>query len=237
MIQPTKVKPSIQERCRDKALEAWGDVEEAIDNFPKAFDMYKWLNKLGYSPMVVKYMQGLLDNNLYEVKNEEGCEQLEEGYSHFTKAQKKKYQKWLEKMDSDIVDWLKANKTVRKRRIQTPAQKVKKLRTQMCVSDREYNLTSIDPEEIIRAKKLITFNVKTRKLRCYSSYGLNVKGTKIVSVDKVEEKTLTDSKLLDRLIKGGNIIANGFMDELKTKSKEPENNLITKNTILLKVVK
>lgn len=237
MIQPTKVKPSIQERCRDKALEAWGDVEEAIDNFPKAFDMYKWLNKLGYSPMVVKYMQGLLDNNLYEVKNEEGCEQLEEGYSHFTKAQKKKYQKWLEKMDSDIVDWLKANKTVRKRRIQTPAQKVKKLRTQMCVSDREYNLTSIDPEEIIRAKKLFTFNVKTRKLRCYSSYGLNVKGTKIVSVDKVEEKTLTDSKLLDRLIKGGNIIANGFMDELKTKSKEPENNLITKNTILLKVVK
>ncbi len=237
MIQPQKVKPSIQERCRDKALDAWGDVEEAIDNYPKTFDMYKWLNKLGYSPMVVKYMQGLLDNNLFEVRNEEGCEQLAEGYSHFTKAGKQKYLKWLEKMDSDIVDWLKANKTVRKRRIQTPAQKVKKLKTQMCVSDREYNLTSIDPEEIIRAKKLFTFNVKTRKLRCYSSYGLNVKGTKIVSVDKVEEKTLTDTKLLDRLIKGGNIIANGFMDELKTKSKEPENNLITKNTILLKVVK
>ena len=66
---------------------------------------------------------------------------------------------------------------------------------------------------------------------------MSVKNTGITSVDKVEEKTLTDVKLLDRLIKGGNIIANGFMDELKTKSKEPENNLITKNTILLKVVK
>ena len=32
MIQP-KSKPSIQERCREKAtLDAWGDVEEAIDN-------------------------------------------------------------------------------------------------------------------------------------------------------------------------------------------------------------
>ena len=38
MIQP-KIKPSIQERCREKALDAWGDVEEAIDNWPKKFDM------------------------------------------------------------------------------------------------------------------------------------------------------------------------------------------------------
>lgn len=236
MIQPAN-KPSIQERCRNKAYEAWGDVEHAIDNYPKKFDMYKWLNQLGYSPMVVKYMQGLLDNNIYEVRNEEGCEQLEEGYSHFTKAQKKKYLTWLEKMDSDIAEWLTKNKTVRKPRIQTAAQKVKKLRGMMLESDKETGLKSIDPLDIIRAKKLFTYNIKTRKLRCYSSYGLNVKGTKITSVDKVEEKTLTDLKLLDRLIKGGNIIANGFMAELKTKSKEPDNNLITKNTILLKVVK
>ena len=39
--------------------------------------MYKWLNQLGYSPMVVKYMSGLNENTIYEIKNEEGCEQLE----------------------------------------------------------------------------------------------------------------------------------------------------------------
>ena len=50
MIQQ-QTKPSIQERCRDKALEAWGDVEQAIDNYPKKFEMTKWLNRLGYSPM------------------------------------------------------------------------------------------------------------------------------------------------------------------------------------------
>lgn len=128
---------------------------------------------------------------------------------------------------------MKDNKIVRKKRILTPAQKVKKLNYLQSGE----GLTSIDPIEIIRAKKLFTYNVKSRKLRCYSSYGLSVKNTGITSVDKVEEKTLTDIKLLDRLIKGGNIIANGFMDELKTKSKVPENNLITKNTILIKVVK
>ena len=234
---PQKTKPSIQERCREKALVAYGDVEEAIDNYPKKFDMYKWLNQLGYSPMVVKYMKGLNENNLYEIRNEEGCEQLEEGYSHFTPKQKQKYLEFHEKIESDIELWLKNNKTVRKPRIQTPTQKVKKLRQNICIEDKETGLKSIDPIEIIRAKKLFTYNVKSRKIRCYSSYGLNVKGTKIVSCDKVEEKTLTDIKLLDRLIQGGNIIANGFIDELRTKSKEPDNNLVNKNCILLKVVK
>jgi len=232
---PQKTKPSIQERCRDKALTAYGDVEEAIDNYPKKFDMYKWLNQLGYSPMVVKYMKGLNENNLYEIRNEEGCEQLEEGYSHFTPKQKQKYLEFHEKIESDIELWLKNHKTVRKPRIKTPAQKVKKLN--YLRTDRQTGLVSIDPIEIIRAKKLFTYNVRTRQLRCYSSYGLNVVGTKITSFDKVEEKTLTDIKLLDRLIKGGNIIANGFMDELRTKSKKPDNSLVNKNTILVKVVK
>ena len=234
-MNPQKTKPSIQERCREKALVAYGDVEEAIDNYPKKFDMYKWLNQLGYSPMVVKYMKGLNENNLFEIRNEEGCEQLEEGYSHFTPKQKQKYLEFMEKIESDIELWLKNNKVTRKPRILTPQQKVKKLN--YLEHDKETGLTSIDPIEIIRARKLFTYNVKSRKLRCYSSYGLNVKGTSITSCDKVEEKTLTDIKLLDRLIKGGNIIANGFMDELRTKSKTPENNLVNKNCILVKVVK
>ena len=216
MIQP-KSKPSIQERCRERELlDAWGDVEEAIDNWQKKFDMYKWLNQLGYSPMVVKYMSGLNENTIYEIKNEEGCEQLAEGYNWLkTPKQKQNYLDFHIKIESDIQEWLKNNKIVRKKRIQTPAQKVKKLNYLQSGE----GLTSIDPVEIIRAKKLFTYNVKSRKLRCYSSYGLNVKGTSITSCDKVEEKTLTDIKLLDRLIKGGNIIANGFMDELRTKSK------------------
>ena len=157
--------------------------------------MYKWLNQLGYSPMVVKYMSGLNENTIYEIKNEEGCEQLAEGYNWLkTPKQKQNYLDFHIKIESDIQEWLKNNKIVRKKRIQTPAQKVKKLNYLQSGE----GLTSIDPVEIIRAKKLFTYNVKSRKLRCYSSYGLNVKGTSITSCDKVEEKTLTDIKLLDR---------------------------------------
>ena len=52
----------------------------------------------------------------------------------------------------------------------------------------------------------------------------------------MREKTLTDRKKLGRIVKGGNIIASGFLDELNTKEKEPSK-IITKNTILLKVIK
>ena len=109
--------------------------------------MYKWLNQLGYSPMVVKYMSGLNENTIYEIKNEEGCEQLAEGYNWLkTPKQKQNYLDFHMKIESDIQEWLKNNKIVRKKRIQTPAQKVKKLNYLQSGE----GLTSIDPVEIIR---------------------------------------------------------------------------------------
>ena len=84
---------------------------------------------------------------------------------------------------------------------------------------------------------LFVYNTTSKKLTKFEGQGLSVRGSRITGYDVCEEKTLTDIKLLDRLIKGGNIIANGFMDELRTKSKTPDNNLVNKNCILLKVVK
>ena len=234
MTEAKTKKISIQERCRIKALDAYGDIENAIDDWPKKFDMYHWLNSLGYSPMVVKYMRGLSDTVIFELKNEENCPQLEEGYSHYTKKEKAEFLEFVLKIDSDLVEWLGKNKVVRKPRVRTPAQKVKKLN--YLREDKTSNLVSIDPKEIIRAKQLFTYNVRTQRIACYTSYGLDVRGTSITGVEFSQEKRLTDRNLLDRLIEGGNNIAKGFMNEIKTKSKEP-NNLINKNTILLKVVK
>ena len=49
--------------------------------------------------------------------------------------------------------------------------------------------------------------------------------------------TLTDLTLLDRLVSGGNIIAKGFMDEIPRSKEKEGNNRITKNTLLIKVIK
>jgi len=229
-------KISIQERCANKAWDAFGEVEHQIDNymtqpFGNDWKCLSYLNSLAYSPMVVKYMKGQVDDLIAEVENKEGCDQLSEGYSHFTVKEKSNFLKFLKHIDKDIDTYCLNNKTRRRKKIKTPAQQVKKL--PFLSKDKE--LSSINPEEIIRARSLFTYNTKTRKIAQFDGH-LSVKNTSINGIDVMREKTLTDRSLLGRIVKGGNIIASGFLDELKTMEKEPSK-IITKNTILLKVIK
>ena len=237
MTKKSTQKISIQERCRNKALDAFSDIEYQIDRYMDApygsdWKCLKYLNKLGYSSMVVKYMKGQLDNDSAEVENKEGCEQLEEAYSHFSKKEKEKFLKFLKHIDEDIDTYCKNNKPIRKPRIKTPAQQVKKL---TYLSEwKKYK--SIDPIEIPRARMLFTYNVSSKKLTKFEGH-LSARGSRITGYDVCEEKTLTDEKLLDRLYKGGNIIASNFMDEIPRSKLKDGNDLPTKNTLLIKVIK
>lgn len=230
---------SIQERMQNKAINALHEVEYQIDSLmdkgQNPFSMYKYLKQLGFSSKVVKYMSGFTHEMQFELKNEEGCEQLDEAYNFLTKAQKKKVIKKLEEIENDIDKYCEEYKPIRKpRKPKTPAQQVKKL--PYLAEWKKYK--SINPEEIIRASMLFGYNISTKKLTMFKSYGgLRVQGSKIIDVDECIEKTLTDLKLLDRLVSGGNIIAKGFMDEIPRSKEKEGNNRITKNTLLIKVIK
>jgi len=229
---------SIQERMRNKAIDALDEVEYQIDSLmdkgQNPFSMYKYLRQLGFSSKVVKYMSGFTQEMQFELKNEEGCEQLDEAYSFLTKAQKKKVIKKLEEIEKDIDKYCEEYKPVRKPRIKTPAQQVKKL--PYLAEWKKYK--SINPEEIIRASMLFAYNTSNKKLTMFKSYGgLRVQGSKIIDADECIEKTLTDLKLLDRLVSGGNIIASKFMDEIPRSKEKEGNNRITKNALLIKVIR
>jgi len=229
---------SIQERMRNKAIDALDEVEYQIDSLmdkgQNPFSMYKYLRQLGFSSKVVKYMSGFTHEMQFELKNEEGCEQLDEAYSFLTKAQKKKVIKKLEEIERDIDKYCEEYKPVRKPRIKTPAQQVKKL--PYLAEWKKYK--SINPEEIIRASMLFAYNTSNKKLTMFKSYGgLRVQGSKIIDADECIEKTLTDLKLLDRLVSGGNIIASKFMDEIPRSKEKEGNNRITKNALLIKVIR
>ena len=230
---------SIQERMRNKAINALDEVEAQIDtlmdNQSIPFSMYKYLKQLGYSSKVVRYMSGFTNEMQYELKNEEGCEQLDEAYNFLTKAQKKKVLKKLEEIEKDINKYCDEYAPIRKpRKPKTPAQLVKKL--PYLAQHEKYK--SINPEDIIRATMLFTYNLSTKKLTMFKSYGgLRVNGSKIMDANECIEKTLTDLTLLDRLVSGGNIIAKGFMDEIPRSKEKEGNNRITKNTLLIKVIK
>ena len=229
---------SIQERMRNKAIDALDEVEYQIDSLmdkgQNPFSMYKYLRQLGFSSKVVKYMSGFTHEMQFELKNEEGCEQLDEAYNFLTKAQKKKVIKKLEEIEKDIDKYCEEYKPVRKPRIKTPAQQVKNL--PYLAEWKKYK--SINPEEIIRASMLFAYNTSNKKLTMFKSYGgLRVQGSKIIDADECIEKTLTDLKLLDRLVSGGNIIASKFMDEIPRSKEKEGNNRITKNALLIKVIR
>jgi len=233
-----KTKPfiSIQERSRNKAFKAYAEIDYAIDKYMDSggkikFNMYKYLVELGYSSRVVKYMQGQCQPQLEELINKENCPQLKEGYSHLSALQKRKFIKFLEKIETDIKKYCDEYKPVRRIRVKTPAQLVKKLP----YLEKYEGFKSIDPEDIPRSRMLYTYNTSTRKLSSFEGR-LSVKGSKITGIDESQERLLTDLALLGKLYRGGDIIAGRFMETLKTKPKEA-NNRITKNTLLIKVVK
>lgn len=232
-------KPTIQERMQNKAELALVEVEAQIDNLmdkkTTSFSMYKYLKQLDFSGRVVNYMKGFTEDIIYELENKEGCEQLDEAYNFLTKPQKKKVIKTLKGFETDIEKYVDEYKPVRKVRIKTPAQLVKKLPYLKKFTKYE----SINPEEIIRARMLFTYNTASKKFTVFDAEngGLSVKGSRINGFVTCQEKTLTDYKLLDRIYKGGNIIAKGFIDEIPRSKLKEGNDLITKNTLLIKVIK
>jgi len=224
---------------QNKALSAFGEIEYEIDAwldspYGSDFNMLKHLKRLDYSPKVIAFMKGQVDDIIFEVKNEEGCEQLEEAYDFLSKTNKKKFLKFLESIDKGIEEYIATTVVVRKPKIKTPKQLVRTL--PFLKQHGKYH--SIDPEEIIRAKTLFTYNVASKKFTKFETYGgLSVKGSRITDYDVCEEKTLTDIKLLDRIVKGGNIIAKGFLDEIPRSKLKDGNDLLTKNTLLIKVIR
>ena len=89
-------------------------------------DKVKYLKQLDYSGRVVKYMSGFADTTLYELRNEEKCDQLDEAYNFLTPTQKKKVIKKLETWEGEVEQYCEEYKPVRNPRINTPAQIVKR---------------------------------------------------------------------------------------------------------------
>lgn len=232
-----KPKISIQERCENKALDAYGEIEGQIDIFlttPYGNDWrcLQYLNSLAYSPMVIKHMQGQVDDIIFETENKEKCDQLKEAYNFLSVDDKKMFITFLQNIDKDITTYIINNKPVRKTKPKTPAQLVKKLP----YLESWENHTSVNPIEIPRAKMLFTYNTSSRKVTCFEG-NLSVNGSRITGYESCTEKTLTDHKFLGKLEAGGMIIAKRFMDEIPRSKLKDGNDLITKNTILIKVIK
>ena len=243
-----KKKPviSIQERIQNKADEYAGEIEYQLDCYiddPKnKFDVFAYLTDEKVSaPVAVK-----VGDNFFNLEREleetlEGkCPQLKEAYSFLSKKGLKDYYKYVCDIRIDCDKYAtgqRGQKRTRRKKVYTATEQTKKLNYK--ITDTEYHLTSINPELIVGAMQLWTFNTKTKELTKFVAedrMGLGVKGTTIQkfnnysAMKKIGNKT---KHFLDRIESGGKIVLSKVLDEINTKSSKPTGR-INEHTILLR---
>ncbi|NBP01123.1 MAG: hypothetical protein EBU90_13500 [Proteobacteria bacterium] len=193
---------SVQDRVLESAKTFAAEIDAEIDNFisnkTSDFSTKTFLLKNNISGQVAKKISEFyieLNNELQEAILGED-EQLVEGYSHFTKAQLKKFQLFVQSIIADCDQQIvraKSARAPRAKKEKAPGLLVSKMKYMFEFP--ELNLKSINPTEIIKADEVWVYNTKTRKMIVYRGENgpvLSVRGTTILNYDTItsEAKTL-----------------------------------------------
>jgi len=244
----TKSKPkiTIQQRIQNKADQYASEIEYQLDCYldnPKnKFDVFKFLTDEKVSgPVAVK-----VGDNFFNLEREleetlEGkCDQLKEAYSFLSKKGLRDYYSYVVSIRTDCDKYATGQKKLRRprrKKVYTAQEQTKKLNYK--ITDTEYHITSLNPENIVGAMQLWTFNTKTKEITKFVAEdrgGLGVKGTTIKKFNNLSSMKKIGNKteyFLDRIQEGGKIVLSKVLDEINTKSSKPTGR-INEHTILLR---
>ena len=250
-VKPTAAQPSIQERLREAAARMTEEIEDALESFsqdPEAFDpkAFKLLNLLRGKQAKAAHARVIKDfyNRQHDELVEAGqgkCEQLKEAYSHLSKANLKKitlfYSEILSACDM-LAQEAKVNRAPRK----TKAKPVEKIigKMKFLKQDDKLKLVSINPADILGAKELWVFNIKTRKIGKYVAaefQELGVKGTSITGFNEsvsVQKTLRKPEEQIKEFKAAGKVQLRKFLEDIKAVDIKL-NGRINEDTILLKV--
>jgi hypothetical protein len=239
-------KPTIQDRIADKMSEYIGDIEAIIDNPPADFSMYKHLTatqfpaKLTtkvaeyYKPMLVEMAEALLAKD----------EQVKEGYKSYTKAQIKERLALYTMIVEDCERYAGNIKKARAPRKSKPITAEKKLKhIKYLKEDNSLKLKSVNPETILGAQELWTYNTKNKLLTVYRARGPAGLDVNRMSITGFDQEASTSKRIgrktedvLNRVLNGGKIVLRKIFDEISS-DKTEVNERLNNNIILLKTVR
>jgi hypothetical protein len=250
-VKPAVHTPSIQERLRDVALGMTEEIEDAIEAFqtdpetfdPKAFKLLNVLRGRQAKAAHARIIKDLYSSNYDELVEAATTkdEQLKEAYAHLSKVNLKKITLFYSEILSACDMLAQEAKINKKPRAKKPTDKSKVVaKMKYLKQDDKLKLVSINPQDIIGAKELWVFNVKTRKLGKYVTTefsDLNVKGTTVTGFDEFKSVAKTLRKPEDQLKEfkaSGKVQLRKFLDDIKAVDIKL-NGRINEDTILLKV--
>ena len=139
-----------------------------------------------------------------------------------------------------VIDSAKATRAPRAKKSVSKERMIAKL--QYKESDEKYKIVSVNPVDIIDAKEVWVFNVKTRKIGKYVAEEhttIQVKGTTLQFVDEklsVQKTLRKPDEQLKEFKKAGKVVLRKFMENINAVDIKL-NGRLNKDTIILKVVK
>ena len=110
------------------------------------------------------------------------------------------------------------------------------------VEDKDLNITSVQPKDIIHASQLWVYNCKYRNLSVYTALGpsgLSVRGTTIIGYDQdvsVTKKLRKPEQVLPIVLNEGKVGLRKVMSTIKT-AEQKANGRINEESILLRIIK
>jgi hypothetical protein len=242
VVETEAKKLTVKERINEKASDIIGEIEEMIDSGVK-FSLYDWLKSKAtpsiYSSIIVKKYTPWLGELLEALGGNDN--QLKEAYRYLSKKQLKELVLFFNSLIEDAERYgavTKKTRNPRKPRAVSVEKKLKNLKYQK--EDKEFKIASVNPEKIIGAQELWTFNTKYKTLtvlRAIDRGGLQIKGTSVLGYDENNSVTKRTGRrpeeYVKKVLEGGKIVLRKLMDELKKEASLAYR--INENTILLKI--
>lgn len=242
---------TIQERLRESAGKMAEEIDYALDKFttdpesfdPKAIKVLNLLKGKDAKAAHARIIKGFYIRSYEELQEavEGKCEQLEEAYNHLTKPQMKKIISFYHEIIS-ACDMLgqeaKVNRKPRAKKT-IPADKIV-AKLKYAKTNEQLKLVSINPTEIIGAKELWVYNIKSRKVGKYVAaeyLELSVKGTSIIGFNanlSVQKTLRKPEEQLKEFKAAGKVQLRKFLEDIKAVDIKL-NGRINEDVVLLKV--
>jgi hypothetical protein len=242
---------TIQERLRETSGKMSEEIDYALDKFttdpesfdPKAIKVLNLLKGKDAKAAHARIIKGFYIRSYEELQEaaEGKCEQLGEAYSHLTKPQMKKIIAFYHEIIS-ACDMLgqeaKVNRKPRAKKT-VPADKIV-AKLKYAKTNEQLKLVSINPTEIIGAKELWVYNIKSRKVGKYVAaeyLELSVKGTSIIGFNanlSVQKTLRKPEEQLKEFKAAGKVQLRRFLDDIKAVDIKL-NGRINEDVVLLKV--
>lgn len=235
---------SIEDRIIGAARKHAAEFDNEIDQFIKQksseFSPKTYLLKNNISGAVSKRIGEFYKSLQRELTEAVGgkCDQLNEGYSHLSKSQLRKFLGFVEQIIQDCQQQVADSKVRKPRTVKAKPAGVLVSKMKYQIKNDEFGMKSCNPADIIGSTELWVFNTKYRRLTVYRANKgevLSVRGTTVLNFDLAQSETKTLRKPAEFFSAAGvtKRPLTAAFNGIKTKGVTP-NGRINEETIILK---